>query len=128
MAYKILCIDGGGTFILPRLVGLARALEIAAFDRPITAEQALAWGLITEIAEDGQVMDAAVEMARGLAQRSLTSFAWSKQLLSESFETPFETQIEREREGICTCATLPDGQEGIQAFLQKRKPVFNINH
>ena len=42
-----LSIDGGGTFTLPRLVGMARALEIAAFDRPISAEQALSWGLVT---------------------------------------------------------------------------------
>jgi 2-(1,2-epoxy-1,2-dihydrophenyl)acetyl-CoA isomerase len=51
-----LCIDGGGTFTLPRLVGLARAMEIVAFDKPISSEQALAWGLVTKVVEDGRVM------------------------------------------------------------------------
>ena len=49
-----LCIDGGGTFTLPRLVGYARALEIAAFDEPISADQALSWGLVTKVVEDWQ--------------------------------------------------------------------------
>ena len=45
------CIDGGGTFTLPRLVGLARALEIVAFDKPISSEQAMDWGLVTKVAQ-----------------------------------------------------------------------------
>jgi 2-(1,2-epoxy-1,2-dihydrophenyl)acetyl-CoA isomerase len=54
-----LCIDGGGTFTLPRLVGLAHALEIVAFDKPISSEQALVWGLVTKVAEDGRVLEEA---------------------------------------------------------------------
>ena len=119
-----LCIDGGGTFNLPRIVGLARAIEIAAFDRPIFSEQALAWGLVTTVVEDGQALEEAVSMSRELADRSLNSFGWSKQLLTDSFNTAFETQIERERLGLCSCAEHPDGVEGIQAFVDKRKPVF----
>jgi 2-(1,2-epoxy-1,2-dihydrophenyl)acetyl-CoA isomerase len=120
-----LCADGGGTFTLPRIVGLARALEIAAFDRPISAEQALAWGLVTNVAEDGHALEEAVNMARELAERSLNSFGWTKQLLTDSFNTSFETHIEREREGICSCAIHRDGQEGMRAFIEKRKPIFN---
>jgi len=121
-----LSIDGGGTFTLPRIVGLARALEIAAFDRPIFAEEALALGLVTMVAEDGHALEEAVSMARELAERSLSSFGWSKQLLTDSFNTSFETHIEREREGIRSCAAHRDGQEGIRAFVEKRKPIFNI--
>jgi 2-(1,2-epoxy-1,2-dihydrophenyl)acetyl-CoA isomerase len=120
-----LCIDGGGTYTLPRILGLARALEIAAFDRPITSEQALAWGLVTEVVDEGQALVAALHMARELAQRSLYSFGWSKQLLTDSFDTSFETQVERERHGLRNCAAHPDGKEGIQAFVEKRKPVFS---
>jgi len=119
-----LSIDGGGTFILPRLVGLSRALEIAAFDRPISAEQALAWGLATEVASDGEALERAMAMARDLIQRSLHSFGQVKRLMLESFHTPFETQLEREREAISLCGGHPDGREGIRAFLEKRKPVF----
>jgi len=121
-----LCIDGGGTFTLPRIVGLARALEIAAFDRPISSEQALAWGLTTEVVEDGQALEEAMNMARELANRSLSSFGWSKHLLTDSFNTSFETHIERERVGLCSCAEHPDATEGMRAFVEKRKPVFNV--
>jgi len=121
-----LCIDGGGTFTLPRLVGLARALEIVAFDRPISSEQALAWGLTTRVVEGGRSMEEALQMAREVANVSLNSFGWSKQLLTDSCNTAFEAQIERERAGLCSCAAHPDGKEGLQAFVEKRKPVFNV--
>jgi 2-(1,2-epoxy-1,2-dihydrophenyl)acetyl-CoA isomerase len=121
-----LSIDGGGTFMLPRLAGLARALEIVAFDRPISSEQALAWGLTTNIVEDGRSMAEAVEMAHELAGGSLNSFGLSKQLLTDSFNMAFEAQLERERAGLCSCAAHRDGQEGLQAFVEKRKPVFDV--
>lgn len=120
-----LCIDGGGTFMLPRLVGFARALEIAAFDKPISSEQALSLGLVTKVVEDAQVMDEAEKMALELSQNSLHSFGWSKNLLMDSFHTPFEAHIERERAGLCACAAHDDGKEGLLAFAEKRKPVFN---
>ena len=119
-----LCIDGGGTFMLPRLVGLARALEIAGFDAPISSEKALAWGLVTKVVDDGRALEEAVNMARELSSGSLNSFGWSKQLLTDSFNTAFEAQIERERLGLCSCAEHLDGKEGLQAFADKRKPVF----
>ena len=117
-------IDGGGTWTLPRLLGLARALEVAAFDRPISSEQALAWGLVTSVADDGEALAAAVAMGRGLATRSLHAFALCKRLLSDSFETGLETQLDRERDAIAASAAHPDGQEGIQAFLAKRTPSY----
>jgi len=119
-----LCIDGGGTFMLPRIVGLARALEIAAFDNPISSEKALNWGLVTRVVDDGHSLEEAVNMARELSNGSLNSFGWSKQLLTDSFNTAFESHIERERLGLCSCAGHPDGKEGIQAFVDKRQPVF----
>ena len=121
-----LCIDGGGTFTLPRVVGLARAMEIVGFDKPISSEQALAWGLVTKVAEDGRVLEEARKMARELAEGSLHSFGWCKQLLIDSFHTPFESHIERERQGLSSCAAHPDGQEGLKAFSERRKPKFNV--
>ncbi len=120
-----LSIDGGGTFTLPRLVGLAKALEIAAFDEPIPADKALEWGLVTKVVEDGKSVEEALNMAKKLADISLNSYGWVKQLLTESFDTPLELQLEKERKGLSTCAAHSDGKEGIQAFLEKRKPVFN---
>ena len=119
-----LCIDGGGTFMLPRIVGLARALEIAGFDIPISSEKALTWGLVTRVVDDGHSLEEAVNMAHELSHGSPNSFGWSKQLLTDSFNTAFEAHIERERLGLCNCAEHPDGKEGIQAFIDKRKPIF----
>jgi 2-(1,2-epoxy-1,2-dihydrophenyl)acetyl-CoA isomerase len=121
-----LCINGGGTFTLPRVVGLARALEIAGFDTPISCEQALIWGLVTKIVDDGHSLEEAVNMAHTLSKGSLNSFGWSKQLLTDSFNTAFETHIERERLGLRSCSEHPDGKEGIQAFIDRRKPVFRV--
>ena len=120
-----LCIDGGGTFTLPRLVGAARAMEIIAFDKPISSEQALAWGLATKVVEDGRALEEALSMARELTEISLHSFGWCKELITDSFDTAFETQIERERRALSFCAAHPDGQEGLTAFAEKRKPAFN---
>ena len=122
-----LCIDGGGTFTLPRLAGYARALEIAAFDKPISASRALDWGLVTKVVADGKALDEAVAMARDLGGRSLNSFAWTKKLITDSFNTPFETQIEMERAALEACADHPDGREGLRAFSEKRKPKFTGN-
>ena len=121
-----LCIDGGGTYALPRLVGLARALEIAAFDRPISADQALAWGLATRVVDDGQALDEALGMARELVARSVHSFGWAKELLIDSYDTPLEAQLERERRALAACAAHPDGQEGLRAFVEKRAPVYGV--
>jgi len=119
-----LCIDGGDTFTLPRIVGLARALEIAGFDAPISSEKALTWGLVTRVADDGRALEEALNLAHELSNSSLNSFGWSKQLLTDSFNSAFESHIERERLGLCSCAEHPDGKEGLQAFADKRKPVF----
>jgi 2-(1,2-epoxy-1,2-dihydrophenyl)acetyl-CoA isomerase len=120
-----LSVDGGGTYTLPRLVGLAKAMEILVFDRPIAAEQALAWGLVTELVEDGQALKRAIAMIQEIAKLPLSSFLASKKLLTDSFHTPFEHQIEKEREFLAWCANHPNGQEGINAFLEQRSPVYN---
>ena len=119
-----LCIDGGGTFTLPRLVGYARALEIAAFDKPISSSRAFEWGLVTKVAAAGQALNEATTMTQDLSRRSLNSFAWTKKLITDSYNTPFETQIENERAALEACADHPNGREGLTAFSEKRKPKF----
>jgi 2-(1,2-epoxy-1,2-dihydrophenyl)acetyl-CoA isomerase len=120
-----LSVDGGGTYTLPRLVGLAKAMEILAFDRPIPAEQALTLGLVTEVVEEGRAVDRAMAMIQEITTLPISSFLASKKLLTDSFHTPFEHQLEKEREFLSWCANHPNGQEGIKAFLEKRKAVYN---
>lgn len=120
-----LCIDGGGTFTLPRIVGLARALEIAAFDEPISAAQAVKWGLVTRVVDDGTALAEADRLLEKLAGKSNCSFGWSKKLLNDSFNNSLESHLELEREGLADCANQPDGQEGLKAFMEKRRPIFD---
>jgi 2-(1,2-epoxy-1,2-dihydrophenyl)acetyl-CoA isomerase len=120
-----LSIDGGGTFTMPRLVGLARAMEIAAFDPPIDAEKAYSWGLVTEVVENGESVKRATELLEEMKKGSLSSFAATKKLLNDSFNTALEAHLEKERDLLAWCADQPNAREGIAAFLEKRKPVFN---
>jgi 2-(1,2-epoxy-1,2-dihydrophenyl)acetyl-CoA isomerase len=119
-----LCIDGGGSHILPRLVGQARAMEILAFDEPISSERALEWGMVTRVVDDGMAMDESVSMTRALCGRSIHSFGWCKGLITDSFDTPLEVQLERERAGIADCGATEEGIERMRAFAEKRKPAL----
>ena len=69
-----LSIDGGGTWTLPRIVGAARALEVAAFDEPIDAQRALSWGLATKVVDDGRSVDEAVALVTKIAAGSANRF------------------------------------------------------
>jgi 2-(1,2-epoxy-1,2-dihydrophenyl)acetyl-CoA isomerase len=122
-----LSIDGGGSFMLPRLVGQARAMEILTFDRPLDSETALAWGLATEIAADGQSVFRAIEIAGGIAAGARTSFAASKRLINLSAHSMFAEQLEEEREMLAACGNHPNGREGVAAFIEKRPAKFNRN-
>ncbi|MFH1885079.1 MAG: enoyl-CoA hydratase-related protein [Pseudomonadota bacterium] len=119
-----LCVDGAGTWTLPRLVGPARAMEILAFDPPIPAQKALEWGLITALAENGKSRETSLEILSRVAAGSLHAFGLSKRLLNESLDTPLEAQLEKEREGLASCAAQPEGMEGLSAFAERRKPDF----
>ena len=123
-----LSIDGGGTYFLPRLVGIAKSLELAAFDDLINADEALRLGLVTKIVDDDKTVDEAISLIKVLSKKSLYSFSMSKKLFNESFHNTLERQIELERTCLVECANHPDGQEGIKAFLEKRKPIFNTKY
>jgi len=120
-----LSIDGGGTFTLPRLVGLAKSLEIAAFDQPINSDKAYSLGLVTEVVEDRQSVKRAFQLVSDMKERSRSSFAALKKLITDSFDTSLEVQLEKERELLGWCGDHPNGREGIAAFIEKREPNFN---
>lgn len=119
-----LCLDGGGTFTLPRLVGMAKALEIAAFDEVIGAEKALEMGLVTKVVADGDSVAEARALLAKILKKSLHAFGRAKNLINDSYDHSLETTLEKERDGLGRCGNHPEGREGIQAFLEKRKPVF----
>jgi 2-(1,2-epoxy-1,2-dihydrophenyl)acetyl-CoA isomerase len=119
-----LSIDGGGTFTLPRIVGIAKAMEIAILDTPINAQDALSLGLITYLVEDGQSVERSLQLLEDIQRIPLSSFAASKELIINSFNNSLEEQLEGERKLLSWCAEQPGGQEGVHAFLEKRKPVY----
>ena len=120
-----LCIDGGGTYTLPRLVGAARAMEIAALDEPIEAQKARDLGLVTMVVDTDRVVAEAVALAKRVGSGPLFAFGAIKGLFADAYENPFETQLEREQGLIARSGAHPEGREGMAAFVEKRKPKFS---
>lgn len=117
--------DGGATYLLPRLVGLRRAQELILTNRTLSAAEACEWGLVTRVVADEELPDAAAELAGQLAAGPLGSHGVVKRLLLESYANGPEVQMEIEGRAIGARADSPDGQEGIRAFLEKRRPQFS---
>jgi 2-(1,2-epoxy-1,2-dihydrophenyl)acetyl-CoA isomerase len=120
-----LTLDGGGTHSLVRLVGYAKALEITSFDEPIPAAKALEWNLVNQVVEDEELTSRCIKMVDRISSGSMTSYGWTKQLLNAAHYNSFETQMELERLALTSCAASDEGKEGINAFLEKRKPIFH---
>ncbi len=126
MAYTAagLSPDGSSSYFLPRRVGIMRAKELMITNRRLDAEEALDWGLLNQVVADDSLMKTAMQLAEKLARGPTRAFGQVKQLLNSSFDTGLETQMEYETAGIAAMAGSADGQEGITAFLEKRKPEF----
>lgn len=116
--------DAGGTFILPRLVGSARAMGLAMLGEPLPAEKAEAWGLIWRCVDDEQLMEQAGALARHLAQQPTRGLGLIKRALRASAGNSLEEQLELERDLQREAGKTEDYQEGVAAFLAKRAPVF----
>ncbi|MGB0506912.1 MAG: enoyl-CoA hydratase-related protein [Pikeienuella sp.] len=117
--------DAGGTWHLPRQVGLARAMGMAMFGDAIPAAQAAEWGLIWEVTEDEDLLVRAGELAARLATGPTRAYASIRKALREATSNDYFTQLEREAEMQAELGETNDFAEGVMAFLQKRKPQFN---
>ncbi len=120
-----LCPDGSSSYFLPRLVGLRRAQELMLTNRTLSAAEACELGLVTRVVADDELQAEADKVASELAQGARLSTAYVKKLLLASAGNDLETQMELEGQLVAQCAAAPDGREGIQAFVEKRKPDFN---
>jgi len=116
--------DGSCTWFLPRLMGLRRAQELIFTNRVLSAKEAQEWNLINRVVDDSDLRDEAVAVATKLADGPTGAFGKVKQLLQYSAIDSLEGQMEREARTIAAAASLPEGQEGIHAFLEKRRPNF----
>ena len=111
---------GGGTQRLPRLVGRGRAQLLNMTGEAISGTQAYEWGLVERVG----AFDAAMEIARAIAERSPHSLAVLKELARETRDLPLEEGLAREAEGFIRCLTSDDGAEGVSAFIEKRQPQW----
>ncbi|WP_151704914.1 2-(1,2-epoxy-1,2-dihydrophenyl)acetyl-CoA isomerase PaaG [Nitrincola alkalilacustris] len=116
--------DSGGTWSLPRLVGMARAKALAMMGDKISAEQAAAWGMIWQCVDDEQLMDEALKLARHLASQPTAGLALIKRALNASMNNSFDEQLDLERDLQRLAGRTEDYREGVAAFIEKRKPEF----
>jgi enoyl-CoA hydratase len=109
---------GGGTQRLPRLLGRGRAVLLNMTGDPISGAQAYEWGLVERVGG----LDAAMEIAHTLAQRSPHALGVVKELATQTKDLPLEEGLRREAEGFFRCLASEDGAEGVAAFIEKREP------
>ena len=114
----------GGTQRLPRLIGPGRAKKLLFSGLPIAAQEAFEIGLADQLAPDGGSLETALELARTIAQRAPIAVSQIKKSVDFAMEHPLEEGLVYENRGIALLCGTRDKQEGADAFVEKRPPVF----
>jgi 2-(1,2-epoxy-1,2-dihydrophenyl)acetyl-CoA isomerase len=115
--------DGGATWMLPRLVGKARAMELMLLGEKLPAKTAAEWGLINKCVPDAELMDAAMQYARALAEGP-ASLGLTRNLVWDALDAPWHVQLEAEAYAQGQAQRTEDAAEGVTAFVQKRPAQF----
>jgi 2-(1,2-epoxy-1,2-dihydrophenyl)acetyl-CoA isomerase len=116
--------DGGGTWHLPRLIGPARAARAYLENRPITAEQALEWGMISEIVPQAELRERAAALAGSLAQGPTRAFGRMRALLRDSWNNDLSQQLLAESQAIKATGDTVDATRALASFAAKQNPQF----
>jgi 2-(1,2-epoxy-1,2-dihydrophenyl)acetyl-CoA isomerase len=116
--------DSGGSYFVTRILGPARAFEWLASGRKLTAAEAHAWGLVTEVVEADALAARVSELAAQLAALPTRGIGMTKRLIDHAVNATVEQQLEREAELQTAATRTEDFEEGVAAFLQKRPPEF----
>ncbi|WP_407150953.1 enoyl-CoA hydratase-related protein [Bradyrhizobium sp. ORS 86] len=116
--------DLGSTWLLPRLIGRQRALDLMLLNEPLSAERAKEWGLVREVVDDARLLDEAKVLARRLADGPTRALVATRQLLEASEHASYADQFRRELEVQMVIRESADAQEGRKAFVEKRKAQF----
>lgn len=120
-----LSADSGTSLAMPWLIGLARSAEMAFTNRPVEAQQALEWGLVNQVVPDGELMQAAGEMAAKLAAGPTRAFGLTKRAMYRATMDQLQAGLEYEAELQEIAGRTADHREGLAAFLEKREPKFS---
>ncbi|MBZ0178069.1 MAG: enoyl-CoA hydratase/isomerase family protein [Melioribacteraceae bacterium] len=116
--------DSGGTFFLPRIIGLQKASALIMLGENINAEEAERIGMIYKVFPENEFEKMSLELADRLAQMPTKGLGFTKKLLNQSFNNSLEDQLEIEKEYQIKAGKTYDYAEGVKAFKEKRKPVF----
>ena len=116
--------DSGGSWILPRLVGQARALGLALTGEPLPAEKAEQWGLIWKCIEDDALADEVDTLAKKLASLPPLGLAAIKSLIRSTWDRTLDEELDLQRDEMRRLGFTDDYREGVAAFLEKRPPSF----
>lgn len=119
--------DSGGTWVLPRLAGQARALGLALTGEPLPAETAAEWGMIWKCVDDDALADEALGLARRFAAGPTRGLVATKMALRGSFGRSLDDALAMERDLMRELGASADYREGVAAFMEKRRPVFTGN-
>lgn len=116
--------DSGSTFLLPRLVGLARTFEMMFTTDPVDAATAERWGLINQVVPDDRLLDEARDLARRLAAGPTRAYGLTKRAVNRALTLDFAGALEYEAYLQEVAGRTADHQEGVRAFLEKREPRY----
>ena len=119
-----LTITNGGTYFLPRLIGMARAKELAFLGERVDAEAGRQMGLVNRVVPAGRAREAALEMAQAIALRAPLSVQFHKAAINRAAGADLETALAFEAELAVLSLLSEDHREGARAFLEKRQPRF----
>ncbi len=119
-----LTADGGNTWFLPRMVGMRQAQQLFLLNRRLTAQEALELGLVSRLVPSDTVEAEAAALAATLAAGPTRAYGAVRRMLRQSFETGLSDQLDAEKESIVAASRSDDAQEGIAAFVAKRRPQF----
>ncbi|WPP51378.1 enoyl-CoA hydratase/isomerase family protein [Catalinimonas niigatensis] len=120
-----LSLPAGGTYFLPRLLGMGRALEMVMLDQPVDSFTAHKLGMVSQVVPDSMLAIEAELLAFQLKQKAVQTLGRVKRLMNESFDRSLGEQLAAEQESIVQSANHAEGREGLAAFVEKRKAEYD---
>jgi enoyl-CoA hydratase len=115
----------GGTQRLPRAVGKALAMEVILNDRRLNAQEALQFGLVNRVVPVSDYLDAALKLAEEIASRAPLAVRAAKKMINVAYELPLTDGLAGEKRAFYSLFDTEDQKEGMQAFVEKRKPTWS---